>query len=446
MANLHDPQSGSHVSDVVPSHSAHRPFVVFAAVLCLLALAVLRARGGEDTQRPAPAVLTALAVAAPVGPAPVVDALRPNEGMSTALARNGVSANDVSSLVHALKGHLELRSLRAGVSFTLQMKPANSSSKKADLASLELKTRAASGVPRTIVATRREPAVTDLSAGARFDVAVTDAAIETKVEGVAGSVRSSLYQAMLAAGEDAVLVSKFADVFAWNIDFYRQTQPGDQFKVLVQKRYAGGRFLGYGDVLAAEYVNAGTSHRGFIFASNDGKHTGTYDAEGAALQRTFLKSPMEIARLTSSYGMRFHPVLGRKKKHEGVDYGAAMGTPVWSVADGVVKEARFSKSAGNMILVQHMNGLATEYFHLSRYAQGLKQGARVKQKQVIGFVGSTGMSTGPHLHFGMRKSGAHVDPSKQKFPNAKPVPKNYRTEFNDLVEPLLAQLKALDSA
>jgi murein DD-endopeptidase MepM/ murein hydrolase activator NlpD len=232
-------------------------------------------------------------------------------------------------------------------------------------------------------------------------------------------------------------------VFAWNIDFYRQTQRGDEFRVLVEKQYAGGRFLGYGKVLAAEYVNAGSVHRGFIFTSKDGKHSGTYDDEGNALQRTFLKSPMEIARLTSRYGMRFHPVLGRAKKHEGVDYGAPTGTPVWTVADGVVKEARWSKTAGNMIVVQHLNGISTEYFHLSRFAEGMRAGARVKQKQVIGFVGSTGMSTGPHLHFGMLRSGAHVDPGAQKFPNAKPVPKEYRSEFDKLAQPLLEQLKAL---
>jgi murein DD-endopeptidase MepM/ murein hydrolase activator NlpD len=141
--------------------------------------------------------------------------------------------------------------------------------------------------------------------------------------------------------------------------------------------------------------------------------------------------------------MRFHPVLKHQKKHEGVDYGAPTGTPVWTVADGVVKEARVSPSAGNMVVVQHVNGIATEYFHLSKFAEGLRAGARVKQKQLIGYVGSTGMSTGPHLHFGMLRGGSHVDPAKQNFPNAKPVPKVYRDEFTKLVAPLLRDLKGL---
>lgn len=394
---------------------------------------------------PVPVPVTAPVPLSPA-PRPIVDKLLPDEALSSALARHGIGAEDTSALVRALasKGKLDVRTLRAGLSFTLETEPGTP---RDVLALFELKTLAPNGVPRTLRATRVEPAITeDANAEIAFSVDVIDAPIETKVDGVSGTVRSSLYQSMIAAGEDAVLVDKFVDVFAWNIDFYRQTQNGDEFRVLVEKQYAGGRFLGYGKVLAAEYVNAGTTHRGFVFSSKDGKHHGTYDDGGDALQRTFLKSPMEIARLTSSYGMRFHPVLGRNKKHEGVDYGAPTGTPVWSVADGVVKEARYSKSAGNMIVVQHMNGVSTEYFHLSKFAEGIRPGARVKQKQHIGNVGTTGMSTGPHLHFGMMRGGAHVDPSKQKFPNAKPVPKEYRAEFDALVAPLLEQLQALDRA
>jgi murein DD-endopeptidase MepM/ murein hydrolase activator NlpD len=302
-------------------------------------------------------------------------------------------------------------------------------------------------VPRRLVAVRAERPITVDAPEAVFEVNVVDAPVETKVEGVNGVVRSSLYQAMLEGGEDANLVNKFVDVFAWNVDFYRQTQKGDEFRVLVEKQYAGEgterRFLGYGKVLAAEYVNAGAVHRGFLFDSKDGKHAGTYDDEGNALQRTFLKNPMEISRVTSSYGMRFHPVLGHNKKHEGIDYGAPTGTPIWTVADGIVREARWSKTAGNMIVIEHMNGISTEYFHLSKFAEGLKAGTRVKQKQLIGNVGSTGMSTGPHLHFGMLRGGAHVDPQKQKFPNAKPVPKDYKAEYDAFIEPLQAELKAL---
>jgi murein DD-endopeptidase MepM/ murein hydrolase activator NlpD len=381
----------------------------------------------------------------------VVDRLRPDEALSSALARHGTSADDVSSLVRALKPHLQVRSLRAGLTFMLEKTPTAAGQA---LASFELRTTSPDGVPRRLRAERQERPIT--LAGARtgdaadalYVVSVKDAPIETAVEGVAGAVRTSLYQALLDAGEDANLVNKFVDVFAWNVDFYRQTHRGDEFRVLVEKRYAGEgaerRFLGYGKVLAAEYVNAGAVHRGFLFESRDGKHAGTYDDEGNALQRTFLKSPMAIAQVTSSYGMRFHPVLRHNKKHEGIDYGAPTGTPVWTVADGVVREAHYSKTAGNMVRIEHINGIWTEYFHLSKYAEGIKPGARVKQKQAIGAVGSTGMSTGPHLHFGMLRGGAHVDPQKQKFPNARPVPREYKAEYEDFVKPLLTDLKALN--
>lgn len=372
----------------------------------------------------------------------VVDALRANEALSSALARHCACSDDVSALVQDLKDHLQVRSLRPGLTFMVETSPAGTGDV---LSAFELRTVSAEGAPRRVRADRKEKA--SAAEEVSFQVEVADAPIETVVEGISGVVRTSLYQALLDAGEDANLVNKFVDVFAWNVDFYRQTQRGDEFRVLVEKRFAGNagerRFLGYGRVLAAEYVNDGAIHRGFLFHSKDGKHVGTYDEGGTALQRTFLKSPMAIANVTSSYGMRFHPVLGQNKKHEGVDYGAPLGTPVWTVADGVVLEAHYSKTAGNMVRVQHANGISTEYFHLSKWAEGLKPGNKVAQKQVIGAVGNTGMSTGPHLHFGMLRGGVYVDPQKQNFPNSKPVPKEYRNEFQKFMEPLLMELRGL---
>jgi murein DD-endopeptidase MepM/ murein hydrolase activator NlpD len=484
MANLRYAKSGHRSREAerearpVAPEARVRVAVLVGAVLfpAVIGIVAPRARHVERAEAPgpvaqakAPAPAPALAAAAPAAPAAVVvppappapppppavvretDKLRPDEALSTALARHGASADDVSALVRALKGHVDVRALRAGLSFTVEKKPGD-----AALAAFELKTLSPEGAPRTIVATRAVPAVDKAAQKpgdapeTSFTVVVNDAAKETKVEGVTGTVRSSLYQALLDAGEDANLVNKFVDVFAWNVDFYRQTQKGDEFRVLVEKVYAGEgderRFLGYGRVLAAEYVNAGAVYRGFLFKSKDGKQEGTYDDEGNALQRTFLKNPMAIANVTSSYGMRFHPVLGRNKAHEGIDYGAPIGTPVWTVADGIVREAHYSKTAGNMVRIEHMNGISTEYFHLSKYAEGIRPGVRVKQKQVIGAVGSTGLSTGPHLHFGMLKGDAHVDPSKQKFPNAKPVPKDYRSEFETFMQPLLEELKALGRA
>lgn len=383
----------------------------------------------------------------------VLDTLRAGECLSSALARHTIAAEDIAAISHALQGHIDARSLRAGQRFVLDLVPVSSAHASAQqLRAFELHALSSGGVPRVVRAQRAPSLPADVGADVAsrrgaFDVTAVDAVVETVVEGVSGAVQTSIYQALLDAGEDANLVSKFVDIFAWNVDFYRQSQKGDEFRLLVQKRYVGQgaerRFLGYGAVLAAEYVNHGSLFRGFRFQSSDQKHAGTYDSEGNALERTFLKSPLAITQVTSRYGMRFHPVLGKQKKHEGVDYGAPSGTPVWSVADGVVREARYSKTAGNMVRIEHMNGVATEYFHLTRHAPGIKPGTRVKQKQVIGTVGSTGMSTGPHLHFGMLRGASHVDPQKQKFQAARPVPREYRVEFDAFVKPLLAELKAL---
>jgi murein DD-endopeptidase MepM/ murein hydrolase activator NlpD len=196
-------------------------------------------------------------------------------------------------------------------------------------------------------------------------------------------------------------------------------------------------------VLAAEYVNAGVAYRGFQFNAKDGKFSGTFDDEGQALQRAFIKAPLEITHVTSHYGQRLDPFGNGEGFHHGIDYGAALGTPIWSVGDGVVEYAKPNGGAGNMVKIKHLNGYETEYFHMSRFADGIRAGSRVKQKQVIGYVGSTGYSTGPHLHFGMFKNGEHVDPSKQRSTNAAPVPKSYGVEFRAFVAPLLERLKSL---
>jgi murein DD-endopeptidase MepM/ murein hydrolase activator NlpD len=446
----------------VDQPATRRRFAVVGGALATPVAIALAFSASEDPPPPAPVVAAApLAIEPPPPPPPdptVHDTLRKGESLGSALARHRVRADDVADLVTDIGGVLELRSLRVGAPFSLVIESER-------LTRFTFQTKNSEGVPRRIVATRRVdeslPVATAAAAAPiqdarraprtpRYDVAIEDAEVSTAIEGLVGSIRSSLYNGMLDAGGDATLVNRFVDVFAWNIDFYRQSQPGDEFRLLVEKRYAGEgderRFLGWGRVIAAEYVNAGHAVRGFTFETADGQFSGVFDDSGESLERTFLKSPLEITRITSNYGSRFHPILKSTRKHEGIDYGAPLGTPIWTVADGVVAEARFSRGAGNMVVISHANGFKTEYFHLSRFAEGLKPGQRVKQKQIIGYVGSTGMSTGPHLHFGMLRAGKHVDPGNQDFPAATPLPPRYRAEFDAFVQPLLAQLQALTRA
>jgi murein DD-endopeptidase MepM/ murein hydrolase activator NlpD len=375
----------------------------------------------------------------------VTDRVRRGETLSIALRRHGVSMEQVNLLVQGLKGVLDVRSIRPGDAYTIaeQVKVKAGDDKPTTPSSMgrfEFRPKSLAYGPTKIVA----DLVKGTEGGEKYLAEKQVTPIESKVVAVSGDVDSSLYVSMKAGGEGAALVNKFADVFAWNIDFYRETHKGDTWKVIVEKQYAEGRFIGYGKVLAAEYVNAGTVHRGFDFKSADGKVQGIFDETGDSLERTFLKSPMEVTRVTSRFGQRFHPVLKRWKAHNGIDYGAPTGTPFWAVADGTVIEAHYSKTAGNMVVLRHAQGYTTEYFHASRFAPGLKVGQKVKQRQVIAYVGNTGRSTGPHLHFGMRQHGNHVDPKKQKWPAANPVPSRYIPEYVKAIAALRAELEALE--
>jgi murein DD-endopeptidase MepM/ murein hydrolase activator NlpD len=366
--------------------------------------------------------------------------LEPQQALSAVLAAAGAAPMEVAGVLRDIKGTLDARAQQRGGRYRLEFRHQR-------LHEVSLLATNRDGVPRTVTATRAPHEGEGDSVS--FVVAVVDATIDTEVVGVTAEIQSSVYKALIAAGEGPALVDKFVAVFAWSIDFYRQAQVGDQVRMLVEKRFAGTgedrKFLGYGSVIAAEYKSKGVNHRGFSFHSNDGLVSGYFDEHGDSIERAFMQSPMEITHVTSHYGMRFHPVYGQRKKHEGIDYGAPVGTPVWSVADGTVTAARFSASAGNMVTILHSNGLSSEYFHLSRFAAGMREGMKVKQKQMIGYVGSTGTSTGPHLHFGLLKNGAHVDPIKQQasLPVATPLGLSYRDEFSSWLSPLLARLEVL---
>lgn len=370
----------------------------------------------------------------------VTDEIRAGETLSVALTRHGVTMDEVNRLVVDLKKSFNVRGIRPGDIYSVEQvhfegKSQDINATKLAMDVFEFRPKNAPA-PTVIRAVRQAGKKT-------YAVSKDVAPITTKTVALTGTVKTSLYDAMRDEGEGIALVNAFVDVFAWDVDFYRETQKGDRYKVVVEKRYADGRFVGYGKVRAAEYTNYGHIYRGFDFESKDGEVRGIFDDNGRAMEKTFIKNPMEIARITSSYGQRFHPVLRRLRKHNGVDYGAPRGTPFWAVADGVVKEARYSRSAGNMIVLRHNNGYETEYFHASRFAKGLKKGMKVKQRDVIGYVGSTGRSTGPHLHFGMRKRGHHVNPGKQNFPAAKPVPAKYVDEYLESIRGLAAELEAL---
>jgi len=272
-----------------------------------------------------------------------------------------------------------------------------------------------------------------------------EATVEIKTAEAGGIVESSLYESVQKSGESSALVSLLVELFAWDVNFYIDTHPGDHWKVLIEKQYLGGQFYKYGRVLAAEYGGKVGTYRSFFWAGKDaardrpGKY---YDEKGQAMSKSMLKTPLRFVRISSKFDRkRFHPILHVERAHLGIDYAAPVGTPVWASASGRVVEAGMKHGSGNTVVIAHSNGLNTRYYHLSKFARGLRAGQQVRQKDVIGYVGTTGLSTGPHLHFSVTKNGAFVDPSKLAVNRDAPVPD--RGAFLDAVRPRIAAMKAM---
>ena len=281
---------------------------------------------------------------------------------------------------------------------------------------------------------------TTLVGDGEYECEKIEVPVERKQSVISGVVSSSLWKAIENLGEDGSLIYRFADMFAYSIDFNAETQPGDKFAMVFEKIYLDGEFLRYGKILAGKYSGMSGEHYGFYYEAENGD-SGFYDENGENLQRQFLKSPLASVRVTSTYGKRYHPVLGRMKMHHGVDYGAPIGTPIQSVADGTVRFAGWKGANGRLIIIDHANGYRTLYAHLSKIEKGIRPGKRVTKKTVIGRVGNSGRSTGPHLHFGMKRHGKYVNPRKVDFARAEPLEGEEREKYiEEIVEPLKEKL------
>lgn len=258
---------------------------------------------------------------------------------------------------------------------------------------------------------------------------------------VKGRIETSLFEAVDDTGETDQLAVELADIFAWDIDFIRDIRKGDSFRLIVEKRYRKGEWAGYGDILAARFVNQGRSFQAFLFAKDNGRRE-YFDAKGQAVRKSFLKAPLHFSRISSGYSLRrMHPILKRFRPHQGIDYAAPRGTPVKTVGDGTVITRAYAKGNGNYLKVRHPNSYITMYLHLSRFASGIRRGKRVVQGEVIGYLGSTGLSTGPHLDFRVKKHGRYVNHLKVESTPSQPVPKAERDRYFSRIKPLLAVLE-----
>jgi murein DD-endopeptidase MepM/ murein hydrolase activator NlpD len=251
---------------------------------------------------------------------------------------------------------------------------------------------------------------------------------ETVLAGYTGTVEATLWESAMDAGMDPLLIDGLADVFAFDIDFTREVRSGDRYRLVVEQKLLEGKPAGFGRILAAEYVAGKESHSAIQFTNAAGD-SDYFSTDGESLRRMFLRSPLKYRRISSRFGGRKHPTLGYWKKHEGVDYAAEPGTPIRSVGDGTVTKAGFNGASGNFVKIRHNGTYETSYSHLKGYGPGVKNGVRVKQGQVIGYVGTTGRSTGPHLHFAFYENGRYIDPLSKRFPSADPVPQKEKDRF-----------------
>lgn len=256
---------------------------------------------------------------------------------------------------------------------------------------------------------------------------------EERVVKFSGTVESTLWASAAKSGMDVQLLIRLSEIFAWVIDFSREIQVGDEWRLVAIQYVDGGESKGWKDITVAEVKRGNELYQAFLFEDPATGRKGFFTADGESLEKIFLKSPIKFGRVTSRFNRkRFHPVLRVARPHNGVDYGAPTGTPVMSVGDGTVEFAAWSGGGGRVIKVRHNPTYTTAYKHLSRFATGIRNGKKVRQGEVIGYVGSTGLSTGPHLHFEFLKHGSFVDPQRLKFPAATPLESKERIAFENI--------------
>ena len=361
------------------------------------------------------------------------DTLRPRETMSDLLTRAGVTGRDYVAFLGASRA-LDARRLRPGLVFQLRRL-------KGDSIAQRLGVRTG---PEVRLWMTRLP---DDSGGGWCETVETIPWTTMRLRAT-GVIQSNLYDALDSAVPDSFLPGKervalawaIADVYDWEVDFTRDIRPGDRFEVLIERLESPEGERRFGRILAARVDVAATPSYAFYFEGDAGRG-GFYDAKGRSLRRAFLRAPLQYRRISSRFGGRYHPILNRWRSHQGTDYAAAWGTPVRATADGSVMFAGREGGYGNLVEIRHANGIRTRYGHLSKFAKGLHVGQRVTQDQTVGYVGSTGLSTGPHLHYEFLVNGRATNPQRKDAGPVQAVPSKLKEVFDAMRNQLLAELE-----
>ena len=379
---------------------------------------------------PPPPTLLPVAYAAPAELA-FRDTLQRGETLSQLLARTRLAQAEAQLLLDELQKHQDPRHLRAGAVVSYR-----TSTTSGAVRGLEFRLDA----DRTLRVQR---------AGEGWAAQVEEVEVRTDTAVLAGVVETSLYQGLLdgqgegvADEERRAVADVLADrIFAWQVDFSRDLRPGDHFRVVYERQVRPDGSARSGQVLGVQFSVGGRLREAFLYRSADG-HEDYYDAEGGSLKRAFLRAPLEFRRISSVFSTgRFHPILKKVRAHNGIDYAAASGTPVRAVGDGVVTKASYSGGYGNLVEIRHSRGYSSRYGHLRGFARGVRAGTRVTQGQTIGYVGSTGLSTGPHLHYEFHERGRPINPSSIKYLTGEPLSRGPRLRYLDQVRAQLALLE-----
>ena len=348
--------------------------------------------------------------------------VKKGDTLSAILKRHSLSSSTLYKIVNAGKEAKKLTRIKPGQTFTIALDKDN------QVNTLEF----AISKVETLIVKRTDD---------KFTAHIETRDVDVVQQFTTATINNSLFSAGQKAGLDSAMIMKLAHIFGWDIDFALDIRKGDSFAVLYEEKYINGEKIGYGNILSAEFVNNGKLFRAIRYTDASG-HTDYYSEDGLSMRKAFLRTPVEFSRISSRFSSgRKHPVLNRIRAHKGVDYAASRGTPIKAVGDGKVIFKGRKGGYGKVLILQHGSKYTTLYAHLNSYNKKLRNGSRVKQGQTIAYVGSTGLATGPHLHYEFRVNGVHRNPLTVSLPSAAPIAKKYRNDFKAAAETIISQLK-----
>ena len=348
--------------------------------------------------------------------------IKPGQVLGEILYRNHIDHTQIDKIVKASKGIFDVKRAKAGQPFTVFC------------------TKDSNAIAKCFIyeESATNYIVFDLRDG--IQVYRGEKEVEIRMRTASGEITSSLWNAIMDNNMSPALVMELSNIYAWTIDFF-SIQKGDKFKVFYEERFVEDEFVGIGRVWAAKFIHQGEDFYAFYFRE-EGENFGDYfDEESKTLRKAFLRAPLNFSRISSKYSKRRrHPVTGRVKPHLGTDYAAPKGTPILTTANGSIVVASYTRNNGNFVKIRHNNTYTTQYLHMSKIKSGIRKGVHVKQGDIIGYVGSTGLATGPHVCYRFWKNGRQVDPYKEKLPPSEPMKEQSKEPFQLVKDSLIQYL------